>query len=296
MPLFKHFIFFRLAKKNILLKMKYLAICTDLDDTLLDDERNLSVETLNTFKRLSPDIKIILASARMPRAMRTFRQQLNIEHTPVICYNGSLVIKYTEAGSVAVIFSKYIPTWLCAIFVSYVKKTDLHLSLFSDDNWFAPQLDKWAKTEILNTQVQPEIINNDDVIQQWQFTNHPGAHKVMCMGEADAVTELNNFFADNYSNELIFYRSDNTHLEIAPSGTSKANALSDILKSEYDFGIDRVIAFGDNENDLDLITSVGFGIAVANAKTALKEVADAITLKNTEHGVAVAVKEHFNYM
>ncbi len=274
--------------------MKYLAICTDLDDTLLDDERKLSVETLNTFNQLNPEIKIILASARMPRAMRLFSQQLNIEHAPIICYNGSLVIKYTETGSVDVIFSKYIPTWLCAIFVSYIKKTDLHLSLFSDDSWFAPQLDKWAKTEILNTKVQPEIISNDDVIQQWQFTNHPGAHKVMCMGDADAITELSDFFTENYSNELIFYRSDNTHLEIAPSGTSKAKALSDILKSEYNFGLDRVIAFGDNENDLDLVTSAGLGIAVANAKTALKEVADVITLKNTEHGVAVAVKEHFN--
>lgn len=65
-----------------------------------------------------------------------------------------------------------------------------------------------------------------------------------------------------------------------------------ILQKEYNFGINRVIAFGDNENDLDLLKTAGLGIAVANAKSTLKAVADEITLQNTEDGVVVALKNH----
>lgn len=114
----------------------------------------------------------------------------------------------------------------------------------------------------------------------------------MCKGEKKGVKGLYDFFAKNYSAELVLYLSEPEHLEIAPSETSKANALQVILQKEYNFGINRVIAFGDNENDLDLLKTAGLGIAVANAKSTLKAVADEITLQNTEDGVVVALKNH----
>lgn len=277
---------------EIVFEMKYLAICTDLDETLLDDDRKISTVTKNTFKKLDPELKIILASARMPRAIRSFQQELNIETAPIICYNGSYVIRTSEDGTVHELFSKYIDTWLCEIFVNYIKNTDLHLGLFSNDNWYVPEMDKWTKTEIKNTDVIPEIMSHDDVINLWKKTGHPGAHKIMCKGEKKGVKCLYDFFAKNYSAELVLYLSEPEHLEIAPSETSKANALQLILQKEYNFGINRVIAFGDNENDLDLLKTAGLGIAVANAKSTLKAVADEITLQNTEDGVVVALKNH----
>ena len=53
---------------------------------------------------------------------------------------------------------------------------------------------------------------------------------------------------------------------------------------------DEVIAFGDAENDIEMLQLVGTGYSVANALPRVKEVADAATLSNDEDGVAEILK------
>lgn len=51
---------------------------------------------------------------------------------------------------------------------------------------------------------------------------------------------------------------------------------------------EEIAAFGDADNDKDMIEYAGYGIAVANASISLKEKADYITLSNDEDGIAYA--------
>ena len=86
------------------------------------------------------------------------------------------------------------------------------------------------------------------------------------------------------------YRSSDTYLEIAPRAISKATGLKKIL-DHYDFGMESVVAFGDNYNDIDLLQSVGWGVAVDNARMEVKAVANEITLPNKEDGVAAMLEK-----
>ena len=56
-------------------------------------------------------------------------------------------------------------------------------------------------------------------------------------------------------------------------------------------GIDRknIAAFGDADNDCDMIEFAGAGVAMGNACDALKEAADYITLSNDDDGLAYAI-------
>ncbi|MEM3504712.1 MAG: HAD hydrolase family protein, partial [Archaeoglobaceae archaeon] len=47
---------------------------------------------------------------------------------------------------------------------------------------------------------------------------------------------------------------------------------------------------GDSENDIEMFEVAGFGIAVANADTKLKEIADLITPSNDGDGVVEALE------
>ncbi|PYY28663.1 Hydrolase [Paenibacillus illinoisensis] len=51
------------------------------------------------------------------------------------------------------------------------------------------------------------------------------------------------------------------------------------------------MAFGDGENDIDLLEFVGLGIAMGNAGECLKQSADYVTLRASEDGVAHALKK-----
>jgi hypothetical protein len=71
---------------------------------------------------------------------------------------------------------------------------------------------------------------------------------------------------------------------------SKLTAIQ-LLLSEGET-LDNVVAFGDNYNDFDMLKHAGCGVAVANAREMLKEIANHITAENTEDGVAKFIKEY----
>jgi hydroxymethylpyrimidine pyrophosphatase-like HAD family hydrolase len=71
---------------------------------------------------------------------------------------------------------------------------------------------------------------------------------------------------------------------------TKENALLDIFAQE-DINSEEVVVFGDGLNDLGLIRTFGWGIAVANAKRELKDAVTYTTLSNDENGVSYALRE-----
>ena len=63
--------------------------------------------------------------------------------------------------------------------------------------------------------------------------------------------------------------------------------MEHLLTKKYpEIEMEHCIAFGDNYNDSTLLEQAGIGVAVANAKREVLELADVITEKNTEDGVA----------
>ena len=62
-------------------------------------------------------------------------------------------------------------------------------------------------------------------------------------------------------------------LEIMPKGVSKASALKKICK-RGGFTMDEIMAFGDAQNDIQMIESVGIGVAMGNAMEEVKAVAN----------------------
>ncbi|MEM4142421.1 MAG: HAD hydrolase family protein, partial [Thermoplasmata archaeon] len=56
--------------------------------------------------------------------------------------------------------------------------------------------------------------------------------------------------------------------------------------------LDEIMAFGDSENDVEMIKNAGIGIAVSNAWNIVKENADYITRKKYGHGVIEALKKY----
>ena len=80
-------------------------------------------------------------------------------------------------------------------------------------------------------------------------------------------------------------------IEIMPRNVNKASALRHIAE-ENGFTMDEVMAFGDAENDIEMLRSCRYGIAMGNAMAAVKEAAFAITSSNEEQGIARAIRRY----
>jgi hydroxymethylpyrimidine pyrophosphatase-like HAD family hydrolase len=93
-----------------------------------------------------------------------------------------------------------------------------------------------------------------------------------------------------FERDLNIYRSNSTLIEIGPKSVSKRTAIEHILLPGQT--LNDVIAFGDNYNDIEMMQAAGCSVAVANARTEVKAIADQITLANTDHGVADFIQQH----
>ena len=208
-----------------------------------------------------------------------------------------VAILYFETGKlgapiIKVLDSVTIPVEHCRTISTLASGTDLHVSLYSEDRWYAPAYDSWTEREERITKASPQLASNADVLADWEQHN-TGAHKVMCMGPADQIEELITAVDAACPGALHLYRSKSTYLEIAPKRISKATALEQLLRTKYSISMNEVMAFGDNYNDIDLLQSVGLGIAVSNAREEVKAVANEVAESNIDDGVALAIEKYF---
>jgi len=80
-------------------------------------------------------------------------------------------------------------------------------------------------------------------------------------------------------------RTTSHYLEYMNRDVSKIEGLKRIL-GELGVGMELVIAFGDEENDIELLKSAGIGVAMKNASLRVKRAANYVTNSNDEDGVA----------
>ena len=80
------------------------------------------------------------------------------------------------------------------------------------------------------------------------------------------------------------YRGENWYAFL-PENSGKIQAILELAKSLNIFLSD-IVSFGDDINDMEMLQICGMGVAVSNAVTEVKDVADCVTLSNDEDGVA----------
>ena len=271
------------------LKKKIKLICTDIDGTLLDINRDISPETAKTFKSLEGQIPIILASSRMPSAMYYIQEKLGILGSPLIAYNGALVLD--KNGKT--LYSATLSFNLLRAIINHNNHKNYNISTFCTDIWRTEKMDEWTLREINNTRVKPEITPLNHLIKVLQEKDQK-PHKIMCMGEAEELDDLLSFLDQNkLQQEAHFYRSKKTYLEISAKNIDKSKALKLLLDEVYRIEMINVIAFGDNHNDIELLKNAGQGVAVTNATQSAKKVAHYVSpFTNKEDAVAKAL-QHF---
>ena len=262
------------------------AICSDIDGTLLNSLRDLSPRLIQVINQFPPSFPVILASSRMPDAMRHLVFDLGKQPQSLIAYNGGYVLSATGE----VLEDVSIPVTLVEKILRLTEKTEIHISLYQGEHWYEEKDDYWSQREVRNTKVQCTWMKGFEVVDMWS-KGGAGAHKVMCMGSSQDISWLFGELHFEHALDLNLYRSSDTYLEIAPKSISKATGLQKILAHEHDFGMESVIAFGDNYNDIDLLQSVGWGVAVDNARPEVKAVAKEITLHHKEDGVAASLEK-----
>ena len=79
-------------------------------------------------------------------------------------------------------------------------------------------------------------------------------------------------------------------IDIMPPGIHKGSALS-LIAEKLGIEKSRIMAIGDNHNDMEMLQNSGYKVAMGNAVDELKKIADRVTLSCDEDGAAIAIEE-----
>lgn len=252
----------------------------DIDGTLLNPERTLSERTISAIRSIRDHgHSFVLCSSRMPSSMRILEALYFGSNEPLIAYNGGLVIEADDS----IVHDVPIAAADAAMIYRVCEELNVHGSFYARDDWYVWADDRWSAREINNTGVQPRSEFASWYMQEGVIMQNP-PHKIMCMGVASAISEIESRLSTNQ--QLVTYRSKDTYLEIANAQCSKGAGVGAILEKRG-FGAKDSYYFGDNYNDISAFAVVGTSIAVANAKQEILAAATTTTARHHDDGVAL---------
>lgn len=109
------------------------------------------------------------------------------------------------------------------------------------------------------------------------------------MGDPKDIAGVLQMLHERYP-ELTIQRSKDNYLEVM-NGAVKKSVGVHVLCRHYGVSEEQAAAFGDGENDIDMLRAVKYGFAMANAPESVRQQAKFVTLSNDEQGILYAMQQ-----
>ena len=264
-------------------------IALDLDGTLLTDDKKISIRNKQAISQAIDDGHVVvIATGRPGRASIQYYQELQLK-TPMVNFNGALVHHPLDTNWKGIHTPMPLTTAHRIIDVSNEVEVKNILAEVQDQVY----LDQYSEDIMTIFQDFPE--QSPYIIGDIKSKLKYDPTSVLIHPNASQVEELRNHLND-YHAEVIEHRKWGAPwniIEIIKKGMNKAVGLKHIA-DEYHIARENIIAFGDEDNDLEMIDYAGVGVSMGNAIDDLVSVSKHQTLTNEEDGISIFLEEYLN--
>jgi Cof subfamily protein (haloacid dehalogenase superfamily) len=248
----------------------------DLDGTVLDSSFVVSPRTTRAIAAADDaGIRCVIATGRMFQSARRIAAELGVR-SPLICYQGALV---GDPLSGEILLHHPLEVGLARELLHALGPLADVTNAYVDDELYVP-----AAT--------PEAIRYADIAGVEMHVVGPLAGwlerpttKLVAVGEPAALDAKREELLPRFGRRAFIAKSLPFFLELAAPGVSKGSGLT-FLSQRLGFTPAATVAFGDAENDLELLEWAGTGFAMANGDERLRRRADWIAPPVGEDGVA----------
>jgi Cof subfamily protein (haloacid dehalogenase superfamily) len=258
-----------------------LLVC-DLDGTLIDRSMALEPALVAAFKRAAArGLHVSIATGRMPAAVDRYREELDIQ-APLIYYNGALI---RDPASGRDLLSHQLPRGILRKAFHVFANAPVHPLFFRDDQLHCLELSLPIRGFCADEGLRAHVIPDpEDFLQQGAFV------KALFIGDPDVLPIVREDLEGVIGSDAKLLRTASHYLELVPAAASKGSALSR-LAEHLGVPLGRVVAVGDQENDLEMIRAAGLGVAMAHAPDAVRSAADRIAPAAADGGLLALFAE-----
>ncbi len=256
------------------------AVACDLDRTLIAEDAVLRPRTKAAIDGVrAAGIHFLIVTGRMFQSVRRYALEAGLDE-PVVCYQGAVV---AEPSSGRFLRHVPIPLELALEAIAVVEGEGFPLNCYVDDELYVaretPESESYARFQQL-------VVHPVGDLRGW-LTQPPT--KLVVVGEPSLLDSLEGRMKRHFDGRLFISKSLPYFLEFAHRDVSKGEGLA-FCADLLGFAAERTIAFGDGENDFELLEWAGYAVAMENGHRRLRERADWICPPAEEEGVAQALE------
>jgi Cof subfamily protein (haloacid dehalogenase superfamily) len=217
----------------------------------------------------------------MFRSALPYAEAAGIEE-PLVCYQGAAVV---DPVTREWLLHEPIPLELAREAIAAVQVVGLALNCYVDDELYVADLTENAR-RYANYQNLP-IKEVGDLLA---WLERPPT-KLVVVDAPDALDAFRPSLVEQFGQRLFIAKSLPYFLELASPRVSKGSGLG-FVAEHLGFPAAKTVAFGDGENDLELLDWAGYAVCVENGHDLLKARADWICPGPEEEGVAQAIEAY----
>lgn len=239
------------------------AIVLDLDGTLLTSKKTISEKTKDVLHKLrEKGVKIIIATGRTYVSLKPYRDLLGLD-TPVVCFNGGKLVD----GNENIVFEIPIKGDIALECIEIAKTLGIHTNYYQNEVWYIEE----GQEDSEEVKVYQEISDLPFEVKKIEDFENYDMTKLLFVGENEVLKLLDKQLEERLGDKIHRAFSKKFFLEIMDKSVNKGETLLKLFEME---GInkDKVIAFGDGWNDLEMLQIVGEGVVMGNAEDELKTI------------------------
>lgn len=266
-------------------------ILSDLDGTLLNDEKHIPERNVEALKKaISKGIHVSIATGRNYFSAKRYIEELGLD-VPVILQNGAFIYMPFENK---ILYESPLPAKIAKELIFLARKNQLNYILYTDflvekdmymDKRYSGQYSKYLE------QNNWRLTYVDDILK---YITKDSVAEVVLIGNEEKITKIIKQLRKKCSDEFSpiknsVYKGE-AFFEFFGKGASKESALNFLL-NYFKVKPEETMFLGDNFNDIGIMKIVGFPVAMGNAPDEVKSLAKFVSLSNNDGGVGFAIEK-----
>jgi Cof subfamily protein (haloacid dehalogenase superfamily) len=223
-------------------------------------------------------IHVVVATGRMVQSARRVIEPAEMSE-PLVCYQGAVV----AAADGRFLLHEPIELSLAREVIVAVSEAGFPPNVYVDDELYVSSVTKEAGQY---ADFQRIAIHPVGDLVAWLEVSPT---KLVCIGDPDALDELAAGLRERFEQRLWISKSLPFFLEFAAEGVSKASGLA-FVGERLGFSAAQTLAFGDGENDIELLEWAGYAVSVEDGHERARAAADLLCPSAEQEGVALVIE------
>lgn len=259
-------------------------ITIDVDGTLVTPLKRLTKENIAAIKRAKDaGIHIALVSGRPFHSMVDLNKRLGLDKKGhfTICQNGSYVFDNFSQKPMFGTFQS--PSDLVKV-ANLLENYGLDISAMDGENFYSnkKRANIYTKIDAKIHKMPIKLVDYENLPEDMEFG------RFMVLGSKGEIKRFIENMPDEIKNNYYPVQTAPFLVEIMNKNTNKGYAISQMAE-KLGYKMEEVMAIGNEKNDIPMLETAGFAVAMGNAVDELKKHADYITKSNLKSGVGHAI-------